>query len=400
MNVVCVAPGVRAFLALVVAAGCALTTGCAQAPPARVDLTVLHDEFFAPVAPVDTHAVFELSPAMKVYADNELKALARMKDPRRALLEALYQKGRLRLEYDSSFTRTAAQAFEARSGNCLSLVIMTASFARYLGIDVSFQAVLAENIYSRNGPLFVASGHVNLVLGAPVRRAYDLHETETLVVDFLAQSELRGQRTRPLQERTVLAMFLNNRAAELLAQGQLPGAYAHARSALLLEPTHHNALNTLGVIYNSAGHTAAAGAAFREVLAEEPDHLGALSNLVGWHQRQGHGQEAAALAARLEQLQPNPPFKLFVQGLEAMRSGDFTTARDLLARELRLQPFQDEVHFWLAQAYLKLGQTGAAERHLQQARDLSNTRSMHDRYSAKLEHLRSQLHPQTPTLMH
>lgn len=371
-----------------------LATGCAQTPPVRIDLTVLHDEFFAPVAPVDVHAVFEISPAMKVYADTELTALARMKDPRRALLDALYQKGRLRLDYDSSFTRTASQAFEARSGNCLSLVIMTASFARYLGIDVSFQAVLAEDTYSRNGPLFVASGHVNLVLGPPVRRAYDRHETETLVVDFLAQSELRGQRTRPLQERTVLAMFLNNRAAELLVQGQLPGAYAHARSALLLEPTHRNAVNTLGVIYNSAGYIAAAGASFREVLAAEPDHLGALTNLLSWHQRQGQNQEAAALVARLGRLQPEPPFKLFSQGLEAMRDGEFIRARELLARELRLQPFQDEVHFWLAQAYLKLGQTAAAERHLQQARDLSNTRSMHDQYSAKLEHLRRHAHTQ------
>ncbi len=388
-------------MALGVVALTMLTTGCALAPPAQVNLAVLHDEFFEPVAPVDIRAVFELSPAMKAYADTELAALARLKDPRRALLDALYQKGRLRLDYDSSFTRTASQAFEARSGNCLSLVIMTASFAKYLGIEVSFQAVLAQDIYSRSGPLFVASGHVNLVLGAPVRRAYDRYETETLVVDFLAQSELRGQRTRPLEERTVLAMFLNNRSAELLAQGQLSGAYAHARSALLLEPTHRNAVNTLGVIYNSAGHFAAAAASFREVLAEEPNHLGALTNLLGWHRRQGHSHEAAALADRLEQLQPEPPFKLFAQGLEAMQGGDFARARDLLARELRLQPFQDEVHFWLAQAYLKLGQASAAERHLQQARDHSNTRSTHDRYSAKLEHLRAHMQtevpPQTPT---
>ena len=366
-------------------------SGCAIAPPPKASLAVLHDELFAPLPTLDTSVVFELSPAMKAYADTELAALARMNDPRRALVEALYQKGRLRLDYDSSFTRTAAQAFDARSGNCLSLVIMTASFAKYLGLPVSFQAVLSEDIYSRSGRLYMASGHVNLVLGAPVRRAYARDETETLVVDFLAQSELRGQRTRPLDEGTVLAMYLNNRAAELLAQGQLTEAYAFARSALLHEPTHRNAVNTLGVIYNRAGQLAAAGAAFREVLAEEPNHLSALTNMVGWHQRQGQLEQAAVLAAKLERLQPDPPFKLFALGLEAMRSGDFAKARDLLARELRVQPFQDEVHFWLAQAYLGLGQTAAAQRHLQQARDLSSTRSMHDRYNAKLEQLRTQL---------
>ena len=382
----------RSLLVALAATLTAMTTGCALAPPARVNLSVLHDELFSPVPAVDTSTVFELSPAMKAYADTELAALAQLRDPRRALLDALYQKGRLRLDYDSSFTRTAGQAFEARSGNCLSLVIMTASFARYLGLPVSFQAVLTEDIYSRSGPLFLASGHVNLVLGPPVRRAYSRDDFDSLVVDFLAQSELRGQRTRPLDERTVLAMFLNNRSAELLVQGQLATAYAHARAALLLEPAHRNAVNTLGVIYNSAGHFAAAGASFLEVLAAEPNHVSAVTNRLAWVQRHGQPEEAAALAARLQQLQPEPPFKLFAQGLEAMRNGDFAGARDLLARELRLQPFQDEVHFWLAQAYLKLGKIAAAERHLQHARDLSNTRNMHDRYSAKLEQLRTQMH--------
>jgi Flp pilus assembly protein TadD len=391
MRIVRVPSLMRALLLAVVAAGSVLAAGCAQLPAASVNLKVLSDELFGPLPTVDTGAVFELSPAMKAYADRELSALAQMRDPRRALIEALYQKGRLRLDYDSSFTRTAAQAFDARSGNCLSLVIMTASFARYLGLPVSFQAVLTEDIYSRSGPLLVASGHVNLVLGAPVRRTFSRDDDETLVVDFMAQSDLRGQRTRPLDESTVVAMFLNNRAAELLALGQLSGAYAYARSALQLEPTYRNAVNTLGVIYNNAGHSAAAGASFRAVLAADPNHLGALTNLLGWHRRLGHHDEAATVAHRLEQLQPDPPFRLYAQGLEAMRNGDFARAQALFVRELRLQPFQDEVHFGLAQAYLRLGQAAAAERHLQLARDLSNTRTMHERYSAKLEQLRTQL---------
>ena len=110
MNVVHVSHSMRWLLMVLVALGALTTTGCALAPPARVNLDVLHDELFLPVPAVSTSAVFELSPAMKAYADTELAALARMKDPRRALLDALYQKGRLRLDYESSFTRTASQA--------------------------------------------------------------------------------------------------------------------------------------------------------------------------------------------------------------------------------------------------------------------------------------------------
>ena len=51
-------------------------------------------------------------------------------------------------------------------------------------------------------------------------------------------------------------------------------------------------------------------------------------------------------------------------------------------------PYQDEVHFWAAQAYWQLGQVDQARRHLRQAVEYSANRNMHDRYAAKLEGLR------------
>ena len=126
-----------------------------------------------------------------------LAPLARHADPRRELIAALYSKGRLRLDYDASSTRSASQAFASRAGNCLSLVIMTASFARQLGLPVSFQAVQTDDIYSRSGGLYMASGHVNLVLGPPAARSgYSQVSRESLTIDFIPQDELRGQRTR------------------------------------------------------------------------------------------------------------------------------------------------------------------------------------------------------------
>jgi hypothetical protein len=52
------------------------------------------------------------------------------REVRQLLFDALYGNGRLRLDYDSAMTRNATEAFAARSGNCLSLVLMTAAFAR------------------------------------------------------------------------------------------------------------------------------------------------------------------------------------------------------------------------------------------------------------------------------
>jgi hypothetical protein len=52
------------------------------------------------------------------------------------LLEALYNgsKTGLKLDYDASYTRNAAETYRDRAGNCMSLVIMTAAFAKELGM--------------------------------------------------------------------------------------------------------------------------------------------------------------------------------------------------------------------------------------------------------------------------
>ena len=366
--------------------------GCATAPPsAPPPATVLHDALFPGGTELpDAAEVFAMSPAMRAYAETELTTVHQQADPRRALIDALYRR-RLQLAYDASTTRNAAQAFEARAGNCLSLVIMTASFARHLGLPVSFQAVQTDTFYSRSGGLVLASGHVNLQLAPPQRRRGVARDEDTaLTVDFLPQDELRGQRTRPIDDDTLLAMYFNNRAAELLVAGQPAAAYRWARAAVLKDPAFASAANTLGVIYSRSGQAGPAEAAFARALAGEPDSISALANLVRLLDGQGRAAESAPLAARLAQLQPVPPFHHFNQGRHAMDAGDPAQALQHFLRELRLQPAQDEVHFWTAQAYGQLGQRELAARHLDRAVQYSVNRATHARYAAKLDHLRQQ----------
>jgi tetratricopeptide (TPR) repeat protein len=380
-------------LALAALAGCAQMALPPAAPP-----SLLQDAAFGPITEVpDAQALFQLSAEMREFADRELGGSrpGRALDPdlRRALIAALYNVRGLRLQYEGGQTRDAREAYEARAGNCLSLVIMTAAFAKHLDLPVSYQQVDAPAYYSRFGDLTLTSGHVNLVLAPPrprgARAAFSANTTEALTIDFLPQDELRGQRTRLLDESTVVAMFLNNRAVELLASGHVAEAYAHSRAALMQEPRFAAAINTLGVIYNHANLAGPAERAFRHVLVAEPDNVSALSNLSRLVAAQGHAAEAAELTARLERLQPVTPFQQFLAGREAMKRGDYAQARDLFLNELRLQPFQDEVHFWAAQAYWRLGENERAARHLAWAAEYSPTRSEQARYAGKLAQLRA-----------
>jgi tetratricopeptide (TPR) repeat protein len=213
-------------------------------------------------------------------------------------------------------------------------------------------------------------------------------EDAALTIDFMEQGELVGQRSTPVDEQTILAMYLNNRSAEALATGQLGEAYGWARLALLRDPGFLTAANTLGVIYSRAGHGAEAEAVLRHVLAHEPDNTSALSNLVGLLGRSGRSAEAQSLSERLLALQPLPPFHDFDLGRQAMAEGNAKKALEQFKRELRRQPYQEEVHFWAAQAYWQLGEPEAAARHLRQAMESSASQAGRDRYAAKLAHLR------------
>ena len=357
---------------------------------------VFHDQLFQPpAAPVDIEHVFAVSDEMRAYLSREIGHSLARKDARRELFDALYRKDKLQLEYDSAITRDAAQTFAARAGNCLSLAIMTAALAHELNLVVQFQQVEVEESWSRAGNLYFASNHVNLSLGRPRLSHGDVYSVDlsnALTVDFIPIPPKARENAKPLEEHTIVAMYLNNRAAELLSQGRLDDAYWSARKAVEQDPHFLNAYNTLAVVYQHHGNLAEAERALRYALSEAPDNTIFLSNLVqsldARHSPDTQA-EAARLRLRLAQLEPDPPFHFFNLGQEAMRAGDYRRARDLFAREVERVPDYHEFQFWLALANYQLGNLREADAHMAKALANSTTRDDHDLYSAKLDRIRA-----------
>jgi len=375
----------------------AFLSGCASQPAARIAPAqqLFHDQLFQPPAtPIDVRQVFAASPAMRDYVRHEIGTATPGKDVRRMLFDALYRRDKLQLEYDAAVTRNAAETFEARAGNCLSLAIMTAALARELNMPVLFQQIDVEEVWSRAGNLYFAANHVNLALGRPRSEhnpyaIYSVDDARSLTVDFIPVPPKAREAAKPLDERTVLAMYLNNRAAELLSTGHIDDAYWAARKAAEADPLFLNAYNTLGVIYQHRGSLEAAEQALRYAHAQAPDNTIYLSNLAQTLENQNKLDEAAALRVRLAQLEPYPPFHFFHLGQEAMKLGDYARARKLFERELERVPDYHEVYFWLAVANYQLGNLRAADNYMARAMQNSTTRSAHDLYSAKLDRIRA-----------
>jgi len=367
-----------------------LLAACASAPELRPERLFNDQLFRAASARISADDVFAVSDDMKHYLRTEFTGALRTKDRQQGLFEALYGSGQLKLDYDSAMTRNAAEAFAARSGNCLSLVIMTAAFAKELGLYTRYQSVIIEETWSRSGDIYLAVGHVNLTLGRKqVDGGFGHAETDLMTIDFLPPQDIRHQRVRVIGEETLVAMYMNNRAVEALTAGEIDDAYWWAREAVRQDPKFLGAYNTLGVVYQRHRNPEAADGVLRYVLDVEPANIHAMSNLAAVLKDSGRVAEAAALTRKLAEIEPDPPFKFYHLGIAALENGDYRAARDLFAKEVDRAAYYHEFHFWLAIAHLGLGETRQARKHMTLAMENSTTRGDHNLYAAKLDRIKS-----------
>jgi len=381
--------GVRRPWALLV---CLALAACADAPvgPAPPDPLFADASFAPPSDHVARAEVFQVSAPMRQYLQTRVAELASTHGEARGLLESLFKDKRVQVDYDAEFTRTAAQAFDARAGNCLSLAIVTGAMAKELGLEVTYQSVQTSEHWEREGDLLELVGHVNVTLGWPVPKARSWgFNNDRWTVDFLPETDLRHLVTQPITEARVTAMFMNNRAAEALAARRVDDAYWWVRSGVEADPTFVVLYNTLGVTYVRKGMPRQAETAFRHALSLSPDSQESWNNLAALLRREGRMEQASQIE------QAHPPSKAAVvavaidDGLRANAEGDYPRALELFKRALRASGDSHRLHYLLAVTYLNLGDRRSAMAQLQEAREDSITKRQRTVYTSKIEMLKS-----------
>jgi Flp pilus assembly protein TadD len=367
-----------------------MLVACATPPVAPQTDRLFNDHLFhAPSERISADDVFAVSAAMKYFVRTEIADQLHARGYQQGFADALSTKGELKLEYDAAMTRNASQAFDARAGNCLSLVIMTAALAKEVGLSVRYQRVYVDDSWTRSGDVYFSIGHVNLALGKRKIDGGFGWRSDEMTIDFLPPQDIGGLHTRAIGEETIVAMYMNNRAAESFVRGQVNDAYWWARAAIEKDPAFVGSYNTLGVIYRRHGNLKEAEQVLAYALGREPENTHVMSNLVGVLDSLGRAGERSILMRKLERLEPHPPFSYFNLGMTAMRDGNFKAARELFAKEVDRAPYYPEFHFWLAVAYVALGETEPAREHLAIAIQYSTIPNDRDLYAAKLARIKS-----------
>ncbi|SHH93053.1 transglutaminase-like domain-containing protein [Ferrimonas marina] len=358
--------------------------GCASSGPTQTaDPSLWQDHHFddSGVVPSPEQA-FAMSPPMEVLA----RKLAKSSNPKKALVDYLFDDGEVR--YDNSRTRNASETFETGSGNCMSLVLMTASLARSLNIPYQYQLVEAPPVWDRQGGLYLLNGHVNLRLSNVVNLDEVRFSGDTSTIDFLPGSQMRGYQIRRLSESQLMARYYNNLAAEAMVDGDRDRAYQLLKMAYQIEPGYDQMWNTLGVLYRRHGLEAEAEAVYRHAMQLPKVELDAMHNLSVLLASQNRLIEWQAIHKELELRRIRNPYYYYDMGEQAYRRGQYASAVRYFERALDLADYRHEFHFGLSRAYFSNGQFRLSERHLSKAHELA-PQNEKQRYQLKLTALRS-----------
>ena len=240
-----------------------------------------------PPALVDEEAVLAVSAEMQDFLEAHVARTADQGHPAAtAGLRDRRHGARFGLEYDET-TRTAAETFRTRRGNCLSFSNMFVAMARRVGLDVEYQEVDVPPDWSFKDDAFVLNRHVNVLV--------DLGKDGEHVVDFNMDDFRTTYDRRAISDARALAHFYNNLAVERMQAGDTASALLYFRRATVHDPLFSPAWTNLGILYLRKGHPDYAEAAYLQALKADERDLVAMSNLANLYERRGDQERAARI---------------------------------------------------------------------------------------------------------
>ncbi|WP_259650745.1 MULTISPECIES: lipopolysaccharide assembly protein LapB [unclassified Shewanella] len=373
-----------------------LVSGCAtQSLQTSDDLTVyFHDEFFSPTQELpDADTLFELPEDALSSLRREVTRSKGYQHQSKVMLHEWLANyinaadGGFR--YADNVTRSAAETFNDREGNCLSLVVLTAALAKELDVKVEFQEIDIPPVWDRQGGFYLVNGHINLKLVAQEKGHTFNFSTQAIQIDFLPERAMQGYQKRRVSMSTVVSMFYNNIAAEALVAGDYDRAYGLLKLALMQEELFLPALNTLAVLYRYKGLDQQAEALYKYVLSVDPEDMNALNNYAIMLSAQERLDEWSNVHKVMELARIRNPYYYYGMAQQAYFDKQYQDALLWYKRAIAKADYRHEFYFGLSRTYWVTGDERRAEQSLKKALKLTTDEHNKRRYQTKLHAMRS-----------
>jgi len=309
---------------------------------------------------------FETTPEMMAWAEEKLRPYARndgilqLTALQHALFDASYS-----FTYDNMRTLTAADAFTAREGNCMSFTSLFVAISRNLGYPTFLLSVRRAPGVEKMDSVIVVNHHVVAAFRSP-HKVY--------IFDFYATSTEPYYYKRVIDDITASAIFHTNLGGESIRNGDLDEARRHLEIATTLVPQWAPAWINLGVTRFRSGDVEDAIEAYHSALLADPLNPSALTNMSIAYRSLGREEEAqAALRAAAEDTRS--PFTLIAMADVEMEQGNLESAHRYLRRARWLYGKEPEIFDALARLALHERDEAKAEKHTRHAAELRRQNS-------------------------
>ncbi|GAB57875.1 tetratricopeptide repeat protein [Rheinheimera nanhaiensis] len=281
---------------------------------------------------------------------------------------------------------SAAQSYASKSGNCISLAVLTKALADLVGVEIEFQTIVSAPVYSIDGDFMLSSDHVRTILYdpdfvAPNDAVY--FSKPAIIVDYLpAATDVTGPR---VSENTFIAMFYRNLAADAVLQANYTQALALLRTALDYAPTYAAVINLIAIVHRRVEQQTIAEQFYQYGLQVADVKTTLISNYAVLKHNMGETEQAEALLQSLKSHDEHDPYRWYILGKEAAFKQQYDDAIVFYRKAITQAPYLHQLHFELAVAYYNNHQPARARQSLATAAELSLITNQQQRYHAKLQ---------------
>ena len=366
------------FLLLACLNGLAATDGPKISPDELLEGTALGLGPDLP-ATIGNDEVMALSDDMREFLRARVNDRAGSSFKLNQLIDAVIRKGTFGVQYDET-TRTAAETFRAKRGNCLSFTYMFVVLARGVGIDARFQEVDIPPEWTFAKDSYVLNRHINIY--------FDLGVNGEHVVDFNIEDFKGDYDMRIVSDARALAHFFNNLGVELMQHGEMTAAFHAFRQAIAENDWSFSpAWTNLGTLYNRKGLGYHAEAAYLQALEIDRSDLTAMSNLTALYDLRGDSKQAERYRNKIKSHRRQNPYYRYQLARAAYLANDYDLAIDHLKYVARRHKDEDRFCALLGLVYLKMGDEKKARRWMTRAEKLVENEELKSLYSSKIDRL-------------
>jgi len=378
---------------LVVLSGCSTSFNNSAFITVETQSLYLDEQYagFAEVEIESVEEVFAIDDEMRQVVKQNLLPIKNYKKRASQLLQHIFSKNNINLVYQTNANLTAIQTYRSNTANCMSLTILAFVLAKEAGLEVKFQQLRVPEYWVRDGDYNLLAGHVNLVITNPVSFSRTKYwGTEVLEIDFDPLITQKSFPKKLIGQSTVLAMFYNNKGAQLLIQKNYIEAYAYIRRSTQVDPEFSPSWSNLGILYKLNGNAELAKTVYRHAIALDSNNLTALTNLSFLLKKQGDVEEVEAINKFLSAKRSRNPYYQALLANNAYRNGELQKSVKLYRKAIRLKSDSHEFYYGMAMAYNQLDNWSAAESAMRKALYHNHLEATEKEYKAVLDSIKTQ----------